>query len=1162
MGVKQTSPRQIKLEAAELFPRIADALSQGETFQAMAKQVVAVLADCAGADALGFWLADEEKPRLNLLVEQGFSRQMRRAITNLSTQNTLAGLAFTRKEIVTSNDASNDERIEPEIRQIVKKQKLKHVICIPFLFQSEALGVINIVYKKPVQLDEAAPGILLAVGKTLGLAIANHRQIERNTAEIAARRQAEITLQASEERFRELYQNAPVAYVSITADGLVAQANLRAAELMECALDEFVGSRMADYYAETPANKKSVPEFTAALLRGETIKNQELEIRTAKGNHLWLSISMQPVIDDNGRLRQTRAAAIDITEQKKAEAEAQANYLRYERLVNATLEGVLIHDNGRILEANPAFCQMFGYTAEELAGKDVIELIAPESRETARQYQTQLTDKKYELTGLRKDGSTFPIEVNVRMMPHQSELARIVAVQDISERKQLENQIRKSLARREREVRLSTQIAQEITTASDLNELYSRVVTQVQEQFGYYYTQLLRYDAALDSVALIEGYGDVGRQMKALNHSVPLGVGLVGTAAATGQPLLRPNVLDDPAWQANPLLPHTKGELAVPIKLKNKVLGVLDVQSDEAGRLDENDQLVLEGLCGQIAIAIESITLRQEMEDRLRELAALQRQMSQTGWRLYRSEKQRAPGYRYDHSGVTPLSPAPETAAVPAANGDSNQADERPLAGETLPLTVRGEEIGVIGVADETERPLSEEEKEFLEAVSKEVAEALEAARLFEQTQEALAAQEKLATELETVAQVSTAASTILDVDALLQAVVDLAKSSFNLYHAHIYLMHENNTSLVLKAGAGNIGRLMTLEGREIDIYADSLVARAARTREGVIANDVRKTVDFLPHPLLPHTRSELAVPMIVGDKLVGILDLQSDKLNFFSEDDLKTQKTLASQIAVAIENAQQYAEQVRTAEKLREVDLLKSEFLASMSHELRTPLNSIIGFADVLLEGLDGELNERMEEDVRLIRNSGAHLRNLIGDILDMSKIESGRMELRYEEINLPEMAEDIMALAAPLAQEKNLLLHMDIGENVNTILADRTRLRQILWNIMGNAIKFTQEGSVTLSMQDKTDHLLVAIRDTGIGIKEEHIPIVFEQFRQVDGSLNRTAGGTGLGMPITKKLVELHGGKIWIESVYGQGSTFFFTIPHTPAPAASQTREATAGV
>ncbi len=700
----------------------------------------------------------------------------------------------------------------------------------------------------------------------------------------------------------------------------------------------------------------------------------------------------------------------------------------------------------------------------------------------------------------------------------------------------LSQETQETLKRRGVEVALATQIAQEIAAATDLRDLYQRVVNQIHELFGYYHTQLLRYDSALDTVALVYGYGKVGQEMLELNHSVPMNVGIIGSAAASGKSILRPSLYTDETWQPNPLLPQTKGEIAVPIKLRNEVLGVLDVQSDKADKLDENDLLLLEGLCGQIAVAIESTRLRQEMEANLRELTTLQRYMSREAWQAYKKSRENIAGYQFDQTGVTPL------LKENAQNSSENGQTEKVVATQ---LQIRGETFGTIGILDDPAQPLSDEELALLQSITDQVSEALEAARLFEQTHDALLEQERLTSELETVAQVTSVASTILEVDNLLQAVVDLAKTSFDLYHAHVYLLEEEAEILTLKAGAGNVGRLMALEGRDILIDAESIVARAARTRDVVVENDVQRVVDFLPHPLLPKTKAEMAVPMIVGNKLVGILDLQAEQVGRFTEEDVKTQRTLATQVAVAVENAKLYAEQVETTEKLRQVDQLKSEFLASMSHELRTPLNSIIGFADVLLEGLDGELNERMEQDVKLIRNSGAHLRELIGDILDMSKIEAGRMELRYEMVDICELANDVVATAMPLAQEKNLELITQIADDVHFIEADRTRIRQIMWNITGNAIKFTEKGSVTLSMEIENRNLLIGIHDTGIGIRPEDISIVFEQFRQIDGSLNRRAGGTGLGMPITRNLVELHGGKIWVESVLGKGTTFWFTIP-----------------
>jgi signal transduction histidine kinase len=379
----------------------------------------------------------------------------------------------------------------------------------------------------------------------------------------------------------------------------------------------------------------------------------------------------------------------------------------------------------------------------------------------------------------------------------------------------------------------------------------------------------------------------------------------------------------------------------------------------------------------------------------------------------------------------------------------------------------------------------------------------------------------------------------------LLQTVTQLTKERFDLYHVAIFLLRDS----ALRLAAGTLlptGSLARNVSPEINILEQqSLVARAARAREPIVIDDISQENGLLAHPTLPLTRSELAIPLIVGDQVLGVLDLQSETPNRFGEGDIQIHATLAAQVAVALQNATLYAEQLETAERLREVDRLKSEFLASMSHELRTPLNSIIGFADVLLEGIDGPLNERMNEDVTLIRDSGRHLRTLIGEMLDMSKIEAGVMELYYEEVDIPALAQEIVANARTLAMGKDLNIQLDIAPDLHVIQADRTRLTQILLNLMGNAVKFTEKGSITLSLEERNGRLLASVHDTGIGIRQEDIPTIFEQFRQVDGSLTRKAGGTGLGIPISRSLVELHGGEMWVESEPGAGSTFLFTIP-----------------
>src|SRR3972149_3760962 len=208
-----------------------------------------------------------------------------------------------------------------------------------------------------------------------------------------------------------------------------------------------------------------------------------------------------------------------------------------------------------------------------------------------------------------------------------------------------------------------------------------------------------------------------------------------------------------------------------------------------------------------------------------------------------------------------------------------------------------------------------------------------------------------------------------------------------------------------------------------------------------------------------------MAVPMIVGDKVIGVFDVQSDTVGHFTEEDASIYATLAAQVGVALQNARLYVEQSATVTQLRELDRLKSSFLANMSHELRTPLNSILGFADVMLEELDGPLTENMNNDLGLIQKNGQHLLHLINDVLDMAKIESGKMNLSIEQFRIHETLEEAMNITSPLASEKTLSLTIgnDSDRDVQ-VFADRTRIRQVLINLVNNAVKFTEHGRVTL--------------------------------------------------------------------------------------------------
>jgi signal transduction histidine kinase len=255
----------------------------------------------------------------------------------------------------------------------------------------------------------------------------------------------------------------------------------------------------------------------------------------------------------------------------------------------------------------------------------------------------------------------------------------------------------------------------------------------------------------------------------------------------------------------------------------------------------------------------------------------------------------------------------------------------------------------------------------------------------------------------------------------------------------------------------------------------------------------------------------------------------------------------MAEQGAPALRIGRLNDENVRTAERLREVDRLKSEFLASMSHELRTPLNSIIGYTEIMLMGLDTELDPETLEDVQAIYDNGQHLLRIINDVLDLAKIEAGRLELNEEEVPVAALVDAASSSVTGLLvnKEKPVKFNVDVEKDLPTIYGDQVRLNQVINNLASNAVKFTDEGHITLRAFRDEGWICLEVEDTGIGIAEEDLTTIFERFQQVDGSNARKQEGTGLGLAITRHLVEMHGGTIKVKSTVGAGSTFTVRLP-----------------
>ena len=293
----------------------------------------------------------------------------------------------------------------------------------------------------------------------------------------------------------------------------------------------------------------------------------------------------------------------------------------------------------------------------------------------------------------------------------------------------------------------------------------------------------------------------------------------------------------------------------------------------------------------------------------------------------------------------------------------------------------------------------------------------------------------------------------------------------------------------------------------------------------------------------IPEFAQAVYVPLVARNESAGIMIIADNGQRQLSEIDLL--EILAANLGVALENAHLYQNAMETAEQLKEIDRLKSQFLANMSHELRTPLNSIIGFSRVILKGIDGPLTEMQHTDLQAVFDSGQHLLGLINDILDISKIQAGKMELAFEPTDLREIIRGVMSTAVALVKNTPIELRQNLPDDLPIVRADPRRIRQVLLNLVGNAAKFTEAGHIEVSAAATASEVLVTVSDTGIGIPEDKLEGIFEEFSQVDGSSTRRAGGSGLGLSISRHFLEMHGGRIWVESAVGLGSVFSFALP-----------------
>jgi len=401
--------------------------------------------------------------------------------------------------------------------------------------------------------------------------------------------------------------------------------------------------------------------------------------------------------------------------------------------------------------------------------------------------------------------------------------------------------------------------------------------------------------------------------------------------------------------------------------------------------------------------------------------------------------------------------------------------------------------------------------------------------------------------ELKALGEVSQVVSSTLDLETVLTSIVRHAVQLSKTDACTIYEFDEAEQVFVSRINYGVSEEFIeALRDARLCIGEKTAIGQAALNRAPDQVPDLMNVPDYpLSYVQQAGFRALLAVPLMREDRLIGGLVVRRKTAGEFPAPIVDLLQTFAAQSVLAIQNARLFRE---IEDKGREIEIAskhKSEFLANMSHELRTPLNAILGYTELILDNIYGDVPEKIQEVLERLVKNGRHLLGLINDVLDISKIEAGQLTLSLNDYSMGEMVQTVSTSVEALAAEKNLELNVKVPTDLTIGKGDEQRIAQVFLNLLGNAIKFTEKGEVRVEVVVSNESFLVSVSDTGPGLSEADQKKIFEEFRQADGSSTREKGGTGLGLAIAKRIVEMHGGRIWVESTLGKGSTFWFTLP-----------------
>ncbi|HEX5327353.1 MAG TPA: GAF domain-containing protein [Acetobacteraceae bacterium] len=644
--------------------------------------------------------------------------------------------------------------------------------------------------------------------------------------------------------------------------------------------------------------------------------------------------------------------------------------------------------------------------------------------------------------------------------------------------------------------------------------------------------------------------------------------------------------------------------LAVPLLKGETVLGIITIFRQEVRPYSDKQIALLQSFAAQAAIAMENARLITELRQRTADLQQsleyqtatsdvlkvirrsasdlepVLRTVVETAARRCQAEKaiiyrHENGAYRYavgygnepDYERIerdTPIYPGQETLVGRTALGkrtvqiDDAWADPLYVAQHEarignvramlgVPLMRKGAMIGVLALARTTPEPFTAKQIDLVTIFADQSVIAIENARLFTELNARTLELARSIEEMQLLSEVGQAVSSTLDLQAVLSTVlsrsVGLACADAGAIFAYDVA---DRAFWLVESFRWDAVMLETVRDRRIAETETAMGEAVARRTAVQIANLAdRPSAGLRDASFAAGFRSVLMLPLVGVQGVLGALVLQRRVSGQFPPETVRLMQSLASQSVVAIQNAELFHEIADKSEKLALASQHKSQFLANMSHELRTPLNAILGFAELLVDGIYGQLPERPREALERIRSNGKHLLALINDVLDLAKIEAGELALTLEQYSLPDVVQSVVTATEPLAAAKGLKLTVVLQENLPAAYGDARRVSQVLLNLVGNAIKFTDEGEVEVRAAMDDGRFVLTLRDTGPGIAEADQQRIFDEFQQIDNSSTRKKGGTGLGLAISKRMIEMQGGTIAVDSVLAQGSTFRVVLP-----------------